>query len=164
MVAVEWADGLAGDELESLWSLLSGRLDFRLAVEGAGASARGVLKGGCLSLLAATAGTRYAPDLSGSVLFWEDVAEPLYRIDRMLTQLKLSGSLAAINAMVAGRIELLESESVSEELPELLGEHCRDLCCPGAWGLASGHSRPNFTLPLGVEVVLDAETGTLHVA
>lgn len=163
MVAVECADGLEREELESLWNALTGAVNLTLPVEGAGGVARGVLKGGCLSLLAATVGTEFAPDLRGAVLFWEDVAEPLYRLDRMLTQLRLSGSLSEINAMVAGRIELLESDPVTGGVPTLLEDFVREAGCPAAWGLASGHCRPNLTLPLGAEVSLDLEAGVLRL-
>ncbi len=156
MVAVEWAEGLEDRERDSLWKLLSGELDFRLPVEGLAGSAEGILKGGCLSLLAATTGTEFSTSLDGAVLFWEDVAEPVYRLDRMLTQLRLSGSLSKINAMVAGRIELLESDPESDALHTLLGEFESELGCPAARGLASGHARPNFTLPLGAMVRLEA--------
>jgi muramoyltetrapeptide carboxypeptidase len=159
MVAVECAAGLEKDERESLWNALSGTANGDIPVEGATGSARGVLKGGCLSLLAATAGTELAPDLGGAVLFWEDVAEPLFRLDRMLTQLRLSGSLAGIKAMVAGRIELLETDPVENDVSILLEEFSREIGCPSAWGLASGHCRPNFTLPLGAEVFLDSGAG-----
>ncbi len=163
MVAVECADGLRAEERESLWGALTGAQVLEVAVEGSGGTARGVLKGGCLSLLAATAGTELATDLKGAVLFWEDVAEPLYRLDRMLTQLRLSGSLSEINAMVAGRIELLESDSVTNGVPTLLEGFGREVGCPAAWGAASGHCRPNLTLPLGAEAVLDLEAGILEL-
>ncbi|MFQ5525201.1 MAG: LD-carboxypeptidase [Thermoanaerobaculia bacterium] len=162
MVAVEWADGLDSREQESMWKLLSGDLELDVPVVGTGGRAQGVLKGGCLSLIAATAGTEFSPRLDEAVLFFEDVAEPLYRLDRMLTQLRLSGSLAKIKAMVAGRIEPVESDPVSDGLPALLADFSRDLNCPAAWDLPSGHSRPNITLPLGARVRLDAEVGSLR--
>jgi len=161
MVAVECAAGLEPEEQESLWGLLSGAERFEMSVEGSGDGARGVLKGGCLSLLAATCGTEFAPDFGGAVLFWEDVAEPLYRLDRMLTQLKLSGSLSQINAMVAGRIELLESDPATGGIPRLMENFGSEVDVPAAWGLASGHCRPNLTLPLGAAVSLDLEAGRL---
>lgn len=163
MVAVECAAGLGREEEESLWSLLSGPRGFEASVGGVSGSARGVLKGGCLSLLAATCGTGFAPVLEGSVLFWEDVSEPLYRLDRMLTQLELSGSLSRVNAMVAGRIELVEPDPALGGVPALVTQFAAELGCASAWGLASGHCRPNLTLPLGALVELDSNTGTLRL-
>jgi muramoyltetrapeptide carboxypeptidase len=67
-------------------------------------SARGPLVGGCLSLLASLAGTPEAVDADGAVLFWEDVAEPTYRLDRMLTQLERAGTLHGLLGMVIGSV------------------------------------------------------------
>ncbi len=64
----------------------------------------GPLLGGCLSLLTATLGTPYFPDLGGAILFWEEVNEPPYRVDRMLTHLGLSGRLDSIGGMVVGHV------------------------------------------------------------
>lgn len=163
MVAVECAQGLAPDEHHALWGLLTGAGKLVAPVEGISATAGGVLKGGCLSLLAATSGTRFAADLRDAVLFWEDVAEPLYKLDRMLTQLRLSGSLSNIKAMVAGRIELVDPDPALGGVPALVEELGAELSCPTGWGLSSGHCRPNLTLPLGARARLDAEAGTLEV-
>ncbi len=66
--------------------------------------ARGVAVGGTLSILAALAGTPFEPDYENAVLFLEDVAEPLYRLDRLLTQLRLSSRLSRVNAVVVGQL------------------------------------------------------------
>ena len=65
--------------------------------------ARGRLVGGNLTLLAHLAGTPYAPDYAGAILFLEDVKESIYRIDRMLTQLWLAGSLQQVAGIVFGK-------------------------------------------------------------
>src|SRR3546814_10586559 len=58
-----------------------------------GGKARGALVGGNLSVLVGLAGSKYLPDFAGRILFLEDVEEAPYRIDRMLTTLKLMGAL-----------------------------------------------------------------------
>ena len=63
-------------------------------------SATGKLLGGNLSVLTAMIGSEYLPSFEGSILFLEDVGEDVYRVDRMLTQLKLSGILDQINGFV----------------------------------------------------------------
>lgn len=147
MVAADLASGLSGEEASSLLGALSG--DFPRAfdlttVEGE-SDVEGPLSGGCLSLLAATLGTGHSAELDDSILFLEDVDEPLYRLDRMLTQLRLSGSLTRVQAMIFG----------SSIVPESVGEWldlARD-AAPGvvlAHGLSSGHAQPNLTLPLGL--------------
>lgn len=118
MVAADLARGLSGEESASLLAALAGDYPRAYPLAGVrggapgdadgateGAEPAGPLLGGCLSLLTALIGTPYQPDLAGSVLFWEDVAEPLYRLDRMLTHLRLSDSLTGIRAMVVGHAE-----------------------------------------------------------
>ena len=67
----------------------------------------GVLRGGCLSILAAAAGTPWAlrPDDEGTILFIEDVRERPFRIDRMLTQLRLAGAFAGVRGVVFGEMK-----------------------------------------------------------
>jgi muramoyltetrapeptide carboxypeptidase len=107
LVAGELARGLTGGERESLLAALAGRYPIELPLGGwlRSGAAGGPLLGGCLSLLTATLGTPYFPDLAGAVLFWEDVNEPPYRIDRMLTHLALSGNLDTIGGMIVGHLD-----------------------------------------------------------
>jgi muramoyltetrapeptide carboxypeptidase len=166
MVATDLARGLGPIEKASWLGALAGRYPVRMRLRavtpaasprprevGSGGDspvARGPLLGGCLSLLAATLGTPCAPDLAGAILFWEDVGEPWYRLDRMLTQLRLSGSLAAIRGMVVGRVELADEQPRTASLARLLGEQAASLRVPVARGLPSGHAAPNLTIPLGL--------------
>ncbi len=103
-----WPGGSTRDEEESLLGALAGRYPAeqpfaRWLREPADGEVRGTLLGGCLSLLVATLGTPFAPDLEAGIVFWEDVGEPPYRIDRMLTHLGLSGNLANIAGMIVGQ-------------------------------------------------------------
>jgi muramoyltetrapeptide carboxypeptidase len=113
----------------------------------------GPLLGGCLSLLSSTIGTPYFPDLEGAILFWEDVDEPLYRLDRMLTHLRLSGSLAGIAGMAVGAAPAGDGGD-SAAWPAVLRDAAGGR--PAAWGVPSGHGTPNLTLPLGRPARLDA--------
>ncbi|MBM3299749.1 MAG: LD-carboxypeptidase, partial [Deltaproteobacteria bacterium] len=110
MVAGQVAGGLDPVSEESLTRSLLGPLHGMdlLPPQGAGVRilrsglASGTLLGGCLSLVTALAGTPHFPDFTGTILFLEDVSEPLYRIDRMLTQLKLAGVLEKVSGMILG--------------------------------------------------------------
>jgi muramoyltetrapeptide carboxypeptidase len=170
MVAADFARGLDGDELSSLLGALGEEPELSYPLEGClaagleGEPIEAPLLGGCLSLLAATAGTPYAPDLSGSLLFLEDVAEPPYRLDRMLTQLRQAGQLAGIRAMIVGHLTALGGRrppapaaegGALGPLLDVFGEHAAALGVPFAWGLAAGHDAPNLTLPLGALARLD---------
>ncbi len=174
MVAADFARGLTGAELESFTSVLGGEFPATLPVSvdagdeptGEGVAC-GRLLGGCLSMLAATLGTPYAPDLEGAILFLEDVGEPLYRFDRMLTHLRLSGNLAHLKAVVAGHLEGDGGDpqlaASSEVLLDQLRREARSFPWPLAWGLPAGHDRPNLTLPLGVAARLDPIAGQLVI-
>lgn len=161
MVAADMARGLSGEEESSLLSALAGDVqrEMGLTVLGRGdGEARGLLLGGCLSLLASVAGTPFATPLGDALLFLEDIDEPLYRIDRMLTQLDLSGSLTGIRAMILGAS--IASPSDADALAQIRdrgGE--RTVVC----GLPAGHTTPNLTLPLGCPARIDTESSLLVI-
>lgn len=166
MAAADLARGLSEAEERSLLDALAGRVARTLPVAGwlREGPAEGPLLGGCLSLLASVQGTPWAPDLSGALLFWEDVEEPRYRIDRMLTHLGLSGSLAAIRGMAIGHCRPTDADPVTEAGgPGWLAESLAGHGWPVAWGLQAGHEAPNLTLPLGAPARLDPRSGALVV-
>lgn len=161
MVAAEMARGLAAEEGASLLAALAGEPHRELAlgrVMGGSQPPEGRLLGGCLSLLAGVAGTPFATPLDDAVLFVEDVAEPLYRVDRMLTQLDLSGSLAAVRAMVFGAsiFSVLDDDTAA-----LMRARAGDRTA--AFALPAGHTTPNFTLPLGCHARIDADSSLLVI-
>ena len=162
LVAGELARGLSGMEEESLLGALAGRYPVEAPFtatlrEGRNGGASGPLLGGCLSLLAATLGTPFFPDLEGSLVFWEDVNEEPYRVDRMLTHLNLSGNLANIEGMIVGHLGGKEPA----EWSALVASNLSGFSWPLAWGLESGHFAPNRTLPVGLPARLDTANGRL---
>ncbi|MFQ5351371.1 MAG: LD-carboxypeptidase [Thermoanaerobaculia bacterium] len=166
MVAADLARGLSDAETDSLLNALAGEMPVSLPIRCAdGAdSCQGRLMGGCLSLLTATLGTPFAPVLDEAILFWEDTDEPLYRLDRMLTQLRLSGSLAGLKGMVVGELRPADdTPDLQPTLPEIVEELARAHGWCVAYGCSSGHCQPNLTLPLGLQARLDADAGQLVV-
>jgi muramoyltetrapeptide carboxypeptidase len=123
--------------------------------------AHGRLRGGCLSLLSALVGTRWAhaPEDEGTVLFVEDVNERPYRLDRMLFQLRAAGTLARVQGIVFGEMPgCRPDEAEGYGLEQILCEALAGLDIPVAFGLASGHTiAPGLTLPLGVRVRLECQ-------
>lgn len=166
MIAADFARDLLPEEEKSLWACLGGHFPQLLPVDTwvRQASAQGPLLGGCLSLLTACLGTPFSPRLAGGVLFWEEVNEPLYRLDRMLTHLRLSGSLNGLSGMVVGHI-VWDSDETRHglALSDLLKQTLGDFSWPLAQGLRSGHRSPNLTLPLGLGAVMDPSAGGLVV-
>lgn len=126
--------------------------------------ARGRLLGGNLCLMSHLCGTPYFPDLRGAILFLEDVEEAYYRIDRMLTQLWLSGALAGVAGMAFGKFTSCEPSAFflqNRPLEEILAERCRALGVPAVSGIMVGHIEDQTTLPVGCLAELDADAGTL---
>jgi muramoyltetrapeptide carboxypeptidase len=126
-----------------------------------GGRARGPLIGGNLSLLSPLIGSPYAPDLSGAILFLEDVNEAFYRIDRMLTHLLLAGQLERLAGIVLGKFTKIPVEGNSFNLEEITEHLLMPLGIPIVRGLMIGHIQDKATVPLGVEAELDADAGTL---
>jgi muramoyltetrapeptide carboxypeptidase len=128
-----------------------------------GGTAEGRLRGGCLSLLAAAAGTPWALDTAGedTILFVEDVDEPPYRIDRLLRQLRYSGALSGVRGIVFGDMKGCSPRLDADyTLEDVVKEALEGLDIPLALGLSSGHSTGrNVTLPLGVRARLSCAAG-----
>ena len=155
MVAADLADGLDEQERASLMAVLMDELPPPLFGRRSAGElpVEGVVRGGCLSMLTASIGTAYAPELS-PILFLEDVDEPRYRIDRMLTQLEQTGLLAPVRCFAVGC-----APGEDDVWARLLDE--RGL--PYVVGLPAGHSRPNYVIALGAAARLTAN-GLEYVA
>lgn len=125
--------------------------------------ATGPLMGGNLSMVAALAGTPYAADTRGSLLFLEEINEAPYRIDRWMTQLDLAGGFAKAAALVVGICENCgpEHEDVSLTLERTLALHLHPLVIPAVSGYSIGHIRNQCTLPIGVRATLDTRAQTI---
>ena len=121
--------------------------------------AQGVMYGGCLSILTASLGTRFAPQTEGKLLFLEDVGTKPYQIDRMLRQMVLAGKFDGVTGFVFGEMLECASPGTSPDLLEQVILRVLDwFDGPIAFGLRSGHvSRSNVTLPLGIEAELILE-------
>ena len=130
-----------------------------------GGRAEGPLVGGNLSLLAATVGTPYAVDARGAILFLEEVGEPAYRVDRLLSQLRLSGALDGVAGVAVGAISDSPDDG-DDALPapaELLLDRLGELGVPVAFDFPFGHVPNNWTIPVGVRARLDADAGSLEL-
>lgn len=131
-----------------------------------GGKVRGRLVGGNLSVLAAMVGSGYLPDWRGKILFVEEVGEDVYRVDRMLTQLSLAGILQQLRGFVFGQcIKCLDEKDNFPTLTlwQVLLDHIQPLGIPAWYGTKIGHIRDKFTVPLGVEVEIDSDRGTIKM-
>jgi muramoyltetrapeptide carboxypeptidase len=123
--------------------------------------ARGRLIGGNLTLISCLMGTPYEPDFTGRLVFLEDVHEKPYRVDRMLTQLVLSGKLAKAAGLIFGKFTDAEDTSNTFSLEHVLTDCGKAVNLPCARGLMIGHVADQTVVPIGVEAEFDADTGRL---
>ena len=117
-----------------------------------GGEAKGMLVGGTLTQLVASLGTPYAFDPpNGCILFLDEVAERPYRIDRMLTQLRLSGLLSRASSVIFGELPRCDEPGGSLGIRTVISDVMSDFRGPVLYGLPSGHtSGATLTLPFGV--------------
>ena len=128
--------------------------------------ARGRLFGGNLTVLTTIVGSPYLPQWDDAILFCEDVGEGYYRIDRMLTQLKLAGVLGRLKGFVFGTCAECgpgDGNFGALTLEEIFADHIEPLRIPAWSGAMIGHQTPQWTLAQGVEVEADADVGTIRM-
>jgi len=130
-----------------------------------GGKVQGQLIGGNLTVLTALAGSPYLPDFDGKILFLEDVEEAPYRIDRMLSTLKLMGALDKIAGFIFGECTDCEPGSGYGWLTmdQIFADYIRPLNIPAYRGAMIGHVKQQFILPVGSRVELDADAGSIRL-
>jgi muramoyltetrapeptide carboxypeptidase len=125
-------------------------------------TAEGILLGGNLCLLTASIGTPDFPDLTGAILLLEDVEEPPYKVDRMLTHLRRAGVLRNVSGIAIGQFTRC-ADGWPVTVADVLTERLSDLQIPILGGLPIGHGDGQLTVPVGVPATLDVAAGTLIV-
>ena len=127
--------------------------------------ASGRLAGGNLALVTALMGTPWAVDFDGAILVLEDIDEAVYRVDRMMRQLLLSGALSRCAGIVAGdfRPPANEIETDNRTVDDVIGEAADIAGIPCFSGAPFGHIADQWTIPLGAHAVMDTNDCSLHV-
>ncbi len=126
-------------------------------------TAEGPILGGNLSVLVAMIGSEYLPDFSNSILFLEDVGEDVYRLDRMITQLKLAGILDTINGFIFGKCTNCDAGSNSLTLEEMFNDHIKPLQIPAFSGAMISHESKNVTIPVGLRAHMDSDSKQFRI-
>jgi len=164
MVNLDFYNGLSPQIEQWFFAMLAGEAPLthhyeraQVVVEG---TAEGPLFGGCLSLMTALTATPYDFWIDGGIWFWEDVDEPLYRIDRMLTHLRLSGRLQTIRGVIVGKLKGCGSEA---EIDALLGGFFGSLAIPVVRDFPFGHHGDNLLMPIGPHARLDTGEQTMTI-
>jgi muramoyltetrapeptide carboxypeptidase len=132
--------------------------------------AKGSLIGGNLTVICAALGTPFLPSFKGKILFFEDVGEKPYRLDRMLTQLLNAGILQQVAGVAVGVNRNCDDNTVNktgeyrQSAADVIEERLSSLRVPVVTGLPFGHVDLNATLPFGVKTILDGDKGDLIIA
>ncbi|WP_373495696.1 LD-carboxypeptidase [Aquiflexum sp.] len=127
--------------------------------------AKGRILGGNLTVLTSVSGTPYNPDFKDAILFIEDISEDPYKIDRMMSTLKLNGTLGKIKGFIFGQCTDCTPGGGygSLTLDDILDDYILPLNIPAYKGAMIGHVDKQFVIPHGAEVEMNAESGTFKM-
>jgi muramoyltetrapeptide carboxypeptidase len=126
-------------------------------------TAEGKILGGNLTVLTALSGSIYYPDFQDAILFIEDVGEDPYRIDRMMSTLKLNGTLGKIKGFVFGQCSDCKPGSGygAFTVDQIMDQYIIPLNIPAYIGAMIGHISKQFIIPVGARVRLNADQGSI---
>ena len=116
-----------------------------------------------MTLINSLLGTPYSIDFENKILFIEDVNEPLYKIDRLLTQLYLAGVFSKIKGLLIGKFSSSEKD-FENNLFKFLKEFSKKINIPFGYGFSSSHETKKTTLPLNISYEFSAQKGSLKIA
>lgn len=120
----------------------------------------GEIVGGNLSLVISLLGTSFLPKMKNKILFLEDVDEAPYRVDRMLNQLTLAGTLEKLSGIILGEFTSCEEKDVEKKtltLDEVFQNYLGDLPYPVMKNFPHGHRKANYTIPFGIKTKINAD-------
>lgn len=164
MLYPDFEMGLSPDREQWLWEMLGGAAPMTRNFDEASVlfegEAEGVLFGGCLSITDALMGTPYDAWIDDGIWFWEDVGEAVYRIDRMLTHLRLSGRMQKIRGVIIGGLKDCGNEA---DLLLLLREFFGPFGIPVVHDLPFGHHGDNLLMPIGSPIHLSTRHRQLTI-
>jgi muramoyltetrapeptide carboxypeptidase len=164
MVNLDFYETLSPERDQWFWSMLAGDAPLTHRFDDAdvisAGDATGILFGGCLSLTTSLMGTPYDFWIDDGIWFWEDVDERIYRLDRMLTHLRLSGRIEAVRGVVIGKLKGCGGE---EEQVALLREFFASSGIPVVRNFPFGHHGDNLLMPIGAPVRLSTTDNTFTI-
>lgn len=126
-------------------------------------SVQGKIVGGNLTVLVGMIGSDYLPSFNDSILFLEDVGESVYRIDRMITQLKLAGVLDQISGFIYGKCTRCDAGANSLTLKQVFDDHIKPLNIPAFYGGMISHEEKNVTIPVGLRAEMNADNFSFKI-
>ncbi|CAN1212598.1 Peptidase U61, LD-carboxypeptidase A [Tumidithrix helvetica PCC 7403] len=151
------------ESIEKFFDWLEGKItSISLSgVDWGGGKAQGILLAGNLNVATHLIGTSLCPDMENVILAFEDVAEPPYKVDRMLTHWRLSGLLQKVKGVALGRFSQSEVSTPTLGMEEVWRDRLQNLEIPIVVNLPFGHDGVNTSLCIGCTAELDGDAGTL---
>lgn len=175
MVAVDFHDEISDFTMENFWRVITsskkiGKLENpdeeKLYILDKG-RAEGQLIGGNLALFTSLFGTGYLPDLSESILMFEEIGEEPYRLDRMFKQLSFQKNFNKINGVILGRFKGCtdedEKEGKSLSLNDVIGDYWANKEYPVIYNFKHGHISDNLTVPFGVNCKMNTSRSFIEI-
>jgi muramoyltetrapeptide carboxypeptidase len=119
---------------------------------------KGTLIGGNLCLLEALIGTKYDFNLTNKILFVEEINEPPYKIDRMMTHLRMCKNFSGLRGIVFGKMKGCEAQGENSlTLSQVINDFCKGLDIPIITNFSFGHVKSRCTLPIGAKVSMNVK-------
>ena len=175
MIAVDFHDEVSPFTNENFWATITsnkkqGKLKFpeveKLPFLQKGSTSGRVI-GGNLAVLVALLGTGYFPNPTGKILMIEDIGELPYRVDRMLNQLKLSGTYKKVKGIILGKFvdcNEHDPEKKTLTLGEVIQHYISEANVPSIYSFPHGHIKDFITIPFGIKINLNASKGIVEFA
>lgn len=124
----------------------------------------GTLVGGNMAVLGGLVGTPYdIYSRENAILFFEDIAEPIYKVERMLYQLKLNGTLDRAKGIIVGRFTEYKSDKNHRIVEEVFRQFTDELTCPVVYDFPVGHVDENLPLIESAPVTLSVNSDTTQL-
>lgn len=150
--------GASDPDVRRLFNLLRGQRDDVTAPwnrYNRTGNAAGQLLGGNLAVIAGLISTPFDVIRPGTILFIEDIAEPIYKVERIFYQLQLSGVLGSLNGLIVGKFTDYTPDRDNESMEGMIARLTRDYSYPIAFGVPFGHVSHNIPLVCSADVRLD---------
>ena len=124
---------------------------------------RGELTGGNLNRIVSTLGTKFEIDMKNKIVLLEDIGESIEEIDNMFNQLRLARKLELAAGFVIGDFNMPDDAYRYDDVLNVIEGYLKPLNKPTVAGFKIGHCEPNIAIPLGVDVILDADQKNLRI-
>ena len=166
MIAKYVADKPQESVIASFFNTLNGgAIDFKGLPCYAKGKASGILIGGNLTSFVNLIGTPYMPSCKGKILLLEEIEEPPYKLDGMLTHLKNAGVFDKLSGVLLGDFCNCRNthDKTDDNAYKVLKNFFKDFKIPVVYGLPYGHTAQHFCLPFGTKATLNTATRTVHI-